>query len=525
MKSNKIKLTLLTFTSALLYSMPVYATDTGNAVVDILKDDRFSGAMSSIKWLTEMVDNWFIQIITVVAFFIIAMSLLKNAMAAAYCAFPKFFNKVDQAHQSNAALKFSKEGMKEFASQISNRPISDVILGIIPNLKAFTDFEDMDMSPKQYFLKAVPQMCAMVILGIFIYNGYYRDVSATVGSTGAAIVNNFLSSVDPEKAVNTIFNTTSKPVNMYASDKSSQGEYIHTISEELYTKIVAYAELIPTDQTAKDGLMRDCEDWAYKFVTGDTAVMTEAFGGNGDKMMNDINQSTSNSVTSVSGETNTETGEQEQPVFANGMFAGGSIFKCAEENYKFRLTGVSATVVKTANKGTGSITPGKNGSISFVAVADMASVHPTAGEVEQGASTESSVVLSGTLTPVFNSDKQSFETAIEAISSSSNANLKSGLPSTLEVDHNAVNAHAVNDKYTIDLSNLRSYIMSTFASQLGEGVTITNSNTIVFSGGNYNGTETEGHFTSGINESVVKVKIGFTKGEQTFTEEFSIRVK
>ena len=37
------------------------------------------------------------------------------------------------------------------------------------NIKAFTDFDDADIEPKAYFMKAIPQMCACVIIGIFIF--------------------------------------------------------------------------------------------------------------------------------------------------------------------------------------------------------------------------------------------------------------------------------------------------------------------------------------------------------------------
>ena len=85
----------------LLFARPqvVYATSDANAVADILNNQRYEGAIESIQSVTEIVDTGFTMFITFIAFFIISAAMLRNVLAGAYCAFPKFWDKVDAAHK------------------------------------------------------------------------------------------------------------------------------------------------------------------------------------------------------------------------------------------------------------------------------------------------------------------------------------------------------------------------------------------------------------------------------------------
>ncbi len=264
----------------MLSPMTVFATDSGSAVKDILIDDRFAGAMSRITWLTEMIDNWFIQIITVTAFFIISMALLKNVLAAAYCAFPKIFDAIHEAHEEMQWSETSLAGMKDIGGKIRDKSVKKVILSIIPDIKAFTDFVDQEQTPKAYFMKAVPQMCIMVIMGIFIYNGYYRDTAATVGEAGATIVENVLGSVSPEKAVNDIFNMKSEPKNTYRNDKTIQGGFIKEISNAIYKEVKANSNVYKESAENKEQLLRICEYYAYQMTSGQLPLGQNDAGGN-----------------------------------------------------------------------------------------------------------------------------------------------------------------------------------------------------------------------------------------------------
>ena len=213
-----------------------YIQSTGDAVKDILLDDRFSGALDTISVVTEFIDIWFIRIISLVSFFIISAAMLKNVCAGAYVANSKFWDKVHDAHEvtANASISQTIDYFKggQFKST-SFGSMSKFLLNIVPDIKAFTDFEDADIEPKAYFMKAIPQMIACVCIGIFIYNGFYRDTAAKVGEMGSVLIDRTLNSVNPESLVNSIFNTASWPPIPWENDPSLQGQLKLAVAKEL----------------------------------------------------------------------------------------------------------------------------------------------------------------------------------------------------------------------------------------------------------------------------------------------------
>lgn len=227
-----------------------YVIQTGDAITDIMDGQRFQGAVRSINFITEFIDIWFIRIISATAFFIISAALLKNVCAGAYVANSKFWDKVDDAHKKKDAISIASA--KQFfagGQGVMNTNVGsmrDFLLCIVPNIKAFTDFDDADIEPKAYFMKAIPQMCACVIIGIFIYNGYYRDTAATVGQTGSVIVTRVLGSVNPEGLVDTLFNTTGWPDFPTKNDNSIQGRAEFEISKAIKGAVASKCKDIKT---------------------------------------------------------------------------------------------------------------------------------------------------------------------------------------------------------------------------------------------------------------------------------------
>ena len=318
--------------AAYLLNMPllVSATDTGNAVKDILNNPRFDGAMSSIKSVTEFVDTWFIRIVTITAFFIISVALLQNVMAAAYVAFPKFWDKVHQAHQNKALWKAISgmggmaKGMMKKGGGAGPAPgggggnMSEALFGILPDIKALTAFADADIPPKQYFTKAIPQMCFMVIIGVFIYNGYYRDVTAKVGDAGASLVEGLLASTDPNVMTDYIFGYSAEPDGAYEADNSFQGQWIRDLSQEMYSALKSNAQVWNSSTEDKEFLLRSAEYWAYLFVTAESGDSSDA--------------ATAGAAPGV-----TWTGNTEGPLFVK------------TESYVYRMTGLTVTLLNTNN--------------------------------------------------------------------------------------------------------------------------------------------------------------------------------
>ena len=259
------------------------AATTGDAVSDIMNDARFQGAISSIEWLTGQIDRWFIMVITLTAFFIIASAMLKNVSAGAYCANHKFWDRVAEAHERADALNLA--GIKDYFTgkqfmQTTRGGLKDMILSHIPSVKAWTDFDDADIEPKAYFAKAIPQMLVCIIIGVFIYNGYYRDTASMVGSFGSEILNRVFASVDPVSFVDKLTETTKKPDNIFKNDQTLQGQDAYAISEQIYKVILSNSKGL-TSEEAKEAVMRDSETWAWNLVTNSN--MTKTFYGDSRK--------------------------------------------------------------------------------------------------------------------------------------------------------------------------------------------------------------------------------------------------
>lgn len=217
--------------------------DTGNAIDDILNNERYAGAISSIKKVTDIFDGVSIKIISLVAFFIISAAMLKNVCAGAYVANPKFWDKVHTAHERINHQSIA--GLRNLGSAITNAEFStigDTLLAVVPDLKTYTDFEDGDASsidPKAYFSKSIPAMLFCVIIGIFIYNGYYRDTASKVGSFGAESFERFIGEADPIALADRIYNTTGKPTTKYDGDTSLKGKIGKALADKSYSLYVS----------------------------------------------------------------------------------------------------------------------------------------------------------------------------------------------------------------------------------------------------------------------------------------------
>ena len=242
---------------------------TGDAVNDILQDGRFKGAIESISFITKFVDHWFTVVITATAFFIISAAMLRNVMAGAYCSNHKFWDKVAEAHEKADAVSIASIGQYISGKQFMNTTgggFRDALLCIVPNIKAWTDFDDVDIEPKQYFMKAIPQMLACIIIGVFIYNGYYRDTAATVGDFGSEICTRVFNTIDPAKVVDKVTLTTRTPDNIYKNDPTVEGQYRYAISSALY-KVMVSTFNDYTDTNSKTALMRNCEHFAQELTS------------------------------------------------------------------------------------------------------------------------------------------------------------------------------------------------------------------------------------------------------------------
>ena len=238
--------------------------DHSQATIDILNNPRFQGAIDSITSVTNWVDAGFAAIITFVSFFIISVALLKNVLAGAYTAFPKFWDKVDAAHKETESQGWLQQFKDTFSrsgvEQINMGTLSKALLRLMPNIKTLTDFEDDTISYKQYFIRAIPQMCLVVIIGAFIYNGYYRDVAAKVVDFGSEIFYRVVLEADPIALYDKITNTAGRPNFATGDSVDESDKFAYECSTAAYTTVIGtYTDINTADQ--KSALAQNLETW------------------------------------------------------------------------------------------------------------------------------------------------------------------------------------------------------------------------------------------------------------------------
>lgn len=207
--------------------------------VDILQNPKYAGAIDSVSWLTDWIDSGFGMVITIVAFLIILVAMFKNVLAAAYCAYPKFWDRVDAAHKEVESLGWIQQFKDTFMTRdVNSGSFSNAIMRILPNIKAFTDFEGDTVRPKTYFIRAIPQMILCIIIGAFIYNGYYRDLAAKVVDFGSEMVSRVLLEVDPIAVFDQFTGAAGRPV--FASDGSelADQQLVNKIATTVYNAVI-----------------------------------------------------------------------------------------------------------------------------------------------------------------------------------------------------------------------------------------------------------------------------------------------
>lgn len=293
-KKRLRQLAILTVMFALMFSMTSYATAVGagsDATIDILGGERFQGAVQWANKIGKIVDNWFMAFITFVAFFIISASCLRNVLAGAYCVFPKFWDKVDEAHKARESVRnqgyfervhgfFSGGGWKNAGTG----SITEFLLGMLPNVKVLTDFENaQDPDYKQYFMRAIPQCVLAVFVGVFIYNGYYRDVMIVTSQFGSRVTLNALNSIDPDDILYKLSNVSGLPE--YGVKGAKEGtDYM---ADLLVTSMAKAIRSEYQDQSEKDNktllyqslssvLAKECKEKLMSF--NDTSVWAPSAG-------------------------------------------------------------------------------------------------------------------------------------------------------------------------------------------------------------------------------------------------------
>lgn len=296
MKRHKklYSLPMLVIAFMLVYCCTALASGVGmgnDATVDILQGERFSGAVQWVNKLGSFVDQGFMAFISFISFFIISASCARNVLAGAYCVFPKFWDKVDEAHKNGQDISissiqgyFSGGGWKG----TSTGSVAQFILRCLPNIKVLTDFENaQDPDYKQYFMRAIPQCVVAVFVGVFIYNGYYRDVMIVTSQFGSRVTMNALTSIKPDDILYKLSNISGIPD--YPIKGAERGT--DKIANTYLQAVAGHIGSEYTDQAAKSNkskMYNALSDWCQKYFAGgefsaysDTDVWSATVSGTG----------------------------------------------------------------------------------------------------------------------------------------------------------------------------------------------------------------------------------------------------
>lgn len=153
--------------------------------------------------------------------------------------YPKFWDRVDAAHKEVESLGWIQQFKDTFLTKdVNSGSFSNALMRILPNIKSFTDFEGDTVRPKTYFIRAIPQMILCIIIGAFIYNGYYRDLAAKVVDFGSEMVSRVLLEVDPIAVFDQFTGSAGRPV--FASDNSEipQQQLVNKLATNTYNAVI-----------------------------------------------------------------------------------------------------------------------------------------------------------------------------------------------------------------------------------------------------------------------------------------------
>lgn len=228
----------------------------GGAVQDIILNDRYRGAIDSIKGVTQVCDTIFAVFISFCAFFIISAAILRNVVAGCYAANPKFFDMVHGVKEAAA----EKAGNVKYVG-----PFLKVVLKLVPDFKAISDFSDDNVAPRDYFIKAIPQGFVAVMIGVVIYNGFYRDLVGKAANFGSELITRFITKVDPIAIWDGITNSVGSPNLETDGDDTTKGKLTSAITKKGYSLIVSYYTDVSTKE-AKANLGSVIEQWANTIV-------------------------------------------------------------------------------------------------------------------------------------------------------------------------------------------------------------------------------------------------------------------
>lgn len=216
-----------------------------------------TGKLDEISFVVEILATLATWVISIVGFGIIISSLLKNSVAALYCANSNFWDKVDQIKQGQAV---------EIAAGANSNQVTAVLgsaitflLSLMPNIKKMTDFDDGVLDAKMYFMKAIPMMVLTIFIGVFVFRGYPARIADYATSFGTGVLDAVLTNVDPVAWVEKI--PTEIAVIRLTTDAANDdvSKNINKAARKVISAYLGAVNDVPKKERVN--LARDIESW------------------------------------------------------------------------------------------------------------------------------------------------------------------------------------------------------------------------------------------------------------------------
>lgn len=216
-----------------------------------------TGKLDDIEFVVEILATVATWVISVVGFGIIISSLLKNSVAALYCANSNFWDKVDQIKQGQK-VEIASGANSNQATAVLGSAIT-LFLSFMPNIKKMTDFDDGVLDAKMYFMKAIPMMMLTIFIGVFVFRGYPARIAEFSTNLGTGVLDAVLTNVDPIAWVEKI--PTEIAVIRLTTDAANDdvSKNINKVSKKVISAYLGAVNDIPKKERVN--VARDIEAW------------------------------------------------------------------------------------------------------------------------------------------------------------------------------------------------------------------------------------------------------------------------
>lgn len=246
--------------------------DLDPASRDILFNDRFAGDIQVIKPVTNVLDKLTIWFVSICGFCIILLAMIKHVLSACVCLWYKFFLKIHNIKTNGGESK-------------NTNAVTALFVKLMPDLLPWVDDEVGMKSPKDYFVKAIPEAVLSVFIGSFIFSAYYRETIGNFSVLGLHVWNRLILSHDYRAAFDRVVDSGTDYD--FKFDRTHGGKNRAKIAKKIYDVVRgAYGTINDTDAKANLGAgieskiaswsemntFLDSEDYSMTFQVSNTGT-------------------------------------------------------------------------------------------------------------------------------------------------------------------------------------------------------------------------------------------------------------